>query len=67
MRNYFQMANSFFGEVYFRVSKHLGMLPFDVIKKKHDPNIKFLIFKYTNEIRNEIKQSEELKEKLNES
>jgi len=43
------------------------MLPFDVIRMKHDPNIKFLIFKYTNEIRNEIKQSEELKEKLNES
>jgi len=45
----------------------LGMLPFDVIKKKHNPNIKFLIFKYSNEIRNEIKQDKELKEKLKES
>lgn len=61
------MANSFFGEVYFRISKHLGMLPFDVIKRKHDPNIKFLIFKYTAEIRNEIKQNEKLQEQLNES
>ena len=61
------MANSFFGEVYCRISKHLGMLPFDVIKRKHDPNIKFLIFKYTAEIRNEIKQNEKLQEQLNES
>ena len=58
------MSNSFFGEVYFRVSKHLGWLPSEVIKKKFNPDIKFLIFKYSQEIRNEIKQNEELKEKF---
>ena len=67
MKNYFQLTNSFYGEVYFRVSKHLGWLPSEVIKKKFNPDIKFLIFKYSQEIRNEIKQNEELKEKLEET
>lgn len=67
MKNYFQMANSFFGEVYFRVSKHLGWLPSEVIKNKFNPDIKFLIFKYTAEIRNEIKQSEKIKEQMKET
>ncbi|MBQ6098957.1 MAG: hypothetical protein IJL02_03745 [Methanobrevibacter sp.] len=61
------MANSFFGEVYFRVSKHLGWLPSEVIKNKFNPDIKFLIFKYTAEIRNEIKQSEKIKEQMKET
>lgn len=55
--------NSFYGEVYFRVSKHLGWLPSEVIKKKFTPDIKFLIMKYSQEIRLEIKQAKELKEK----
>lgn len=63
MKNYFQLSNSFFGEVYFRVSKHLGWLPSEVIKKKFNPDIKFLIFKYSQQLRAEIKQSEELAEK----
>lgn len=58
------MANSFYGEVYFRISKHLGWLPSQVIKNKFNPDIKFLIFKYTQQIRNEIKESEKLKEQL---
>lgn len=61
------MANSFFGEVYFRVSKHLGWLPSEVIKNKFNPDITFLIFKYTAEIRNEIKQSEKIKEQMKET
>ena len=67
MKNYFQLTNSFYGEVYFRISKHLGWLPSEVIKKKFTPDIKFLILKYSQEIRNEIKQNEELKEKLEET
>lgn len=67
MKNYFQLANSFYGEVYFRVSKHLGWLPSEVIKNKFNPDIKFLIFKYSHQIRLEIKQNEELKEKLKEN
>ncbi len=66
MKNYFQLSNSFFGEVYFRVSKHLGWLPSEVIKKKFNPDIKFLIFKYSQQLRREMKQSEELEEKMKE-
>lgn len=67
MRNYFQLTNSFYGEVYFRVSKHLGWLPSEVIRNKFNPDIKFLIFKYSQQIRMEIKQNEELQEKLKEN
>lgn len=67
MSNYFQLANSFYGEVYFRISKHLGWLPSEVIKNKFNPDIKFLIFKYSAQIRAEAKQSEEIKEKLEEN
>lgn len=67
MKNYFQLANSFFGEVYFRVSKHLGWLPSEVIRNKFNPDVKFLIIKYSSQLRAEIKQNEELKEKLEET
>ena len=67
MNNYFQLANSFYGEVYFRVSKHLGWLPSEVIKNKFNPDIKFLIFKYSQQIRKEIEESEKIKEQLEEN
>ena len=66
MKNYFQLANSFYGEVYFRISKHLGCLPSEVIKNKFTPDIKFLIMKYTQQILAELKQAEEIKEKRKE-
>ena len=59
------MANSLYGEVYFRISKHLGVPPSEVIRKKFTPDIRFLIIKYTQRILTEIEQSEELKEKMN--
>jgi len=66
MRNYFRLSDSFIGEVYFRVSEHLGWLPSKVIKNKFNPDVKFLIFKYSNRLRQEIKESERINEKLNE-
>lgn len=66
MKNYFQLANSFFGEVYFRVSEHLGIPVSEVIQKKFSWDIKFLIMKYSQRLRAEIKQSQELKEKSKE-
>lgn len=66
MKNYFHLANSFFGEVYFRVSEHLGIPVSEVIQKKFSWDIKFLIMKYSQRLRAEIKQSEELKEKSKE-
>lgn len=58
------MSNSLYGEVYFRVSKHLGVLPSEVIRRKFTPDIRFLIIKYTNMILREVEQAEELEEKM---
>ena len=66
MRSYFQVANSVYGEVYFRISKHLGWLPSEVIKKKFTPDIRFLIMKYTQQILAEAKQAEEFKDRMDE-
>lgn len=66
MKNYFQIANSFYGEVYFRISKHLHILPSEVIKKKFTPDIRFLIMKYSQQIRNEIKEAEHIEEQRKE-
>lgn len=66
MKNYFQLANSFYGEVYFRVSKHLGWLPSEVIRKKFNIDVKFLIIKYSQELRAEIKRAKEIEEKTKE-
>lgn len=62
IRNYFQIADSLYGEVYFRISKHLGWLPSQVIREKFSPDIRFLIMKYTQEILREIEQAEKIKE-----
>lgn len=56
------MANSFYGEVYFRVSKHLGIKVSDVIREKFTPDMRFLIIKYTQIIIKEVEQAEKMKE-----
>lgn len=62
MKNYFQLVNSFYGEVYFRISKHLGITISEVIKKKFTLDIKFLIMRYSQEIRAEIKRAKKIEE-----
>lgn len=52
------------GEVYFRVSLHLNIPPTEVIRKKFTPDIRFLIMKYSEKLRQEIKQAEELEEQM---
>lgn len=59
------MSESFTGEVYFRVSEHLGWLPSEVIRKKFTPDIRFLIMKHSQRLRREIEQAKELEEKSN--
>jgi len=59
------MSESFTGEVYFRVSEHLGWLPSEVIRKKFTPDIRFLIMKYSQRLRQEIEQAKELEEQTN--
>ena len=65
MRNYFQICNSLYGEVYFRVSKHLGVAPSEVIRRKFSPDMRFLIIKYTQMILREVEQAEKLDEQIN--
>ena len=65
MKNFFQLVTSFMGEVYFRISKDFGIMPTEVIRKKFTPDMRFLILKYSEQIRQEIKEHEKLKEKIN--
>ena len=65
MKNFFQLVTSFMGEVYFRISKDFGIMPTEVIRKKFTPDMRFLILKYSEQIRQEIKEHEKLEEKLN--
>lgn len=53
------------GEVYFRIAKDFGIMPTEVIRKKFTPDIRFLILKYSEQIRQEIKENEKIKEQLN--
>ena len=64
MKNYFHLANSFVGDVYFEVSKHLSIPISEVIKKKFTFDIKFLIIKYSQILRNKQKEYEEFQDKL---
>lgn len=65
MRNFFQLVTSFMGEVYFRISKDFGIMPTEIIKKKFTPDMRFLILKYSEQIRQEIEEHEKLEEKIN--
>ena len=60
--NYFQLANSFIGDIYFQVSKHLGITVSEVIRRKFTPDIKFLIFKYSQIARNKQEAYEDIKD-----
>lgn len=62
LKNYFQLLNSFWGEVYFRVSKHLGVSIIEVIRKKFLIEYRSLIMYYSQELRYEIKEHERLEE-----
>ena len=66
MKNYFQLVNSFYGEVYFRISKHLGITISEVIRKKFTLDIKFLIMRYSQEIRAEIKRAKKIEDETKE-
>ena len=59
---YFQMLDNFVGEVYFRVSKHLSITISEVIRRfyNYDWDIKMLMRKYGEEIKNEQLQAEKL-------
>lgn len=54
------------GEVYFRIAKDFGIMPTEVIRKKFTPDMRFLILKYSEIIRQEQKANKEMEDKLNE-
>lgn len=64
IRNYFQMVNSFPGDLYFEVSKHLGWPVSRVIREKFTPDVKFLLMKYAQILRNRKKAYDELEDQF---
>lgn len=53
------------GDIYFEVSKHLQKPVSWVIRNKFNPDVKFLIFKYSQIARNRKKEYDKLKEHNN--
>ena len=64
MKNYFHLTNSFLGDLYFEVSKHLGKPPSWVMKHKFTPDVKFLLLKYAQILRNRKREYEEIRDSL---
>ncbi len=62
MRNYFQLVNSFMGHIYFKVSEHLHKPVSYVIRNKFNPDIKFLIMKYSLITREKQEAAQKLQE-----
>ena len=66
MMIYFLLIKSFVGQVYFRVSKHLSIPISQVIREKFNPDMKLLIMFYSEEIRQEQREIQQLKEQTGE-
>lgn len=67
--NYFQLLNSFLGEVYFRISKNHGLFISEVIRRfyNHDWDIIMLMRRYGEEIKVEQQQIREAKKRAKEA
>lgn len=59
------MADSFMGEVYFRVSQHLHCTMSEVIRQKFTPDMRLLIHKYARIVQAEKKQHDKIEEEMN--
>lgn len=59
------MADSFMGEVYFRVSQHLNCVMSEVIRKKFTPDMQLLIHKYARIVQVEKEHYQKIKEQEN--
>lgn len=58
------MIDSFIGEVYFKVSKHLGITISEVIRNKFHPDFQLLIHKYSKIVKAEQKEYNKIQEQL---
>lgn len=56
------MTDSYWYEIYFRVSQHLGCFISDVIRNKFNPDYRVLIHKYHMQVQAEIKEAERIRE-----
>lgn len=67
--NYFQLLNSFLGEVYFRISKNHGLFISEVIRRfyNHDWDIIMLMRRYGEEIKIEQRQIKEAEKRAKEA
>ncbi len=67
--NYFQLLDSFLGEVYFRIAKNHGLMISEVMKRfyEHDWDIIMLMRKYGEEIKIEQENAKEMKRKAREA
>lgn len=59
-RSYFEMINTRYFQVYFEVSKHLGVPISQVIKNKFLPDYRILIMKYNYDLELKIKEAERM-------
>ena len=66
-KNYFRLLDSFLGEVYFRVSKHLCIPISEVIYKRNDLDMMMLMRKYGEEIKQEQKEIRKAREEARKS
>ena len=55
------MSESYWFEVYFRVSEHLGCFVSEVIRNKFHPDYRVLIHKYHMQVQAEIKEAERIR------
>lgn len=58
------MTKTYWFEVYFRVSQHLGVLPSEVIRNKFNPDYRLLIMKYNQILQAEIEESKKIEAEL---
>ena len=65
LKIYFLMADSFMGEVYFRVSQHLNCVMSEVIRKKFTPDMQLLIHKYARIVQAEKEHYQQIKDQEN--
>ena len=65
MWNYFKLVNHLEGEIIFRISKHLSILPSEVIKRKKERDFRFLWRRYYMEIKAENEEMEKIKKQNN--
>lgn len=65
LKIYFLMADSFMGEVYFRVSQHLNCVMSEVIRKKFTPDMQLLIHKYARIVQAEKDHYQQIKDQEN--